>query len=283
MAVREHLRNFFWAFWLGWQVEANWAHPALFTLYSIVKPLASCLIITLMYLVATGGRSSHELFASIYVGNAFFALVTGSLLGLSMVLHTEREHYQTLKYIFLATSNLHIYLCGRASARMITSAVSVIVMLIFGSLVLHIPIHFFGINYPLLIIALFLGLICTVAFGLILSGISMKTAMHNFFFSESASSILFFLSGVIFPLSILPVFLQKIALCLPFCYWMEMIRRAVLPGQATDTVLSSCSTSSLVSIFSVMALLLFIFSFYFFKALENEMRRAGTIDMTTAY
>jgi hypothetical protein len=64
---------------------------------------------------------------------------------------------------------------------------------------------------------------------------------------------------------------------------MEMIRRAVLPGQATDTVLSACSTLSLVCIFSVMALLLFIFSVYFFKALENEMRRAGTIDMTTAY
>jgi ABC-2 type transport system permease protein len=283
VAVREHMRNFFWAFWLGWQVESNWAHPALFALYSVVKPLASCLIITVMYMVATGGRSSRELFASIYVGNAFFTLVTGSLLGLSMVLHAEREHYQTLKYIFLATSNLHIYLCGRAAARMITSVVSVIVMLVFGACVLRIPLTLAAIDYPLLLAALLLGLFCTVGFGLILAGISMKTAMHNFFFSESASALLFFLSGVIFPLSMLPQFLQKLSLCFPFCYWMEIIRRAVLPAYQSDAVMWAFSTSSLLCTFSVMSMLLLLISIFFFKALENEMRRDGTIDMTTAY
>ncbi|MDQ7822322.1 MAG: ABC transporter permease [Candidatus Eremiobacteraeota bacterium] len=283
MAVKKHLSTFLSAFWLGWQIEANWAHPLLFTLYSIIKPISSCLILVVMYFVVTGGRSRADLFAFMYVGNAFFMLVLGSLQGLSMVLHIEREHYQTLKYVYIATSSLHVYLFGRAAARIVITALSVLITLVFGIAVFHLPIGLGTIDYPLLLMSLFLGLVAIASFGLILAAISMVTAMHNFFFSAAAGSLFYFLSGVLYPLSVLPPVLQKVALYLPFTYWMEAVRRAVIPSLPPDPLMAGISTAGLIGIFSAITALFLVLSLVVFNSLEKVTRRAGTIDMTTAY
>lgn len=255
----------------------------LFALYSVVKPLSSCLILVVMYFVVTLANPRPELFAFMFVGNAFFQLVMGSLHGLSMVLHIEREHYQTLKYVYLATSNLYVYLFGRGAARMIITCVAVLITLLFGLLVFRLPLHLTQIDFPLLLISLILGLVSIVSFGLILAAISMRMAMHNFFISESFSALFFFLSGVLYPVSAMPQFLQRAALMLPFTYWMEMIRRALIPAIHSDPVMAAFSTPRLLEIFSVVSLTLFILSVILFRALERDTRGKGTIDMTTAY
>lgn len=283
MAVTSHPGTFRQAVWLGWQVEANWAHPLLFAIYSLIKPIASCMILVVIYSVVTGGRSGRDLFSYMFVGNSFFMLIIGSLMGLSMVLHIEREHYQTLKYVYLATSNLYIYLFGRGVARMTTTACAVLITLLFGRWVLRLPLHLGEINFPLLIIALLLGLIGIVSFGLILAAISMKMAMHNFIISEAAAGLFYFLSGVLYPLSVLPPLLQKVALVLPFTYWMEVIRRAILPHIPPDRVMALLSTGELLLIHAGITALLFAVSLLLFHYLEKETRAKGTFDMTTAY
>jgi ABC-2 type transport system permease protein len=283
MAVRNSLRTYLSALWLGWQMDSNWTSPLLFVLYSFVKPLASSLMLVVMYFFVTGGRTRHDLFAFMYTGNAFYMFVMGSLLGLSMVLHIEREHYQTLKYVYLATSNLHLYLFGRASSQVISTAFAVLITLLFGKYVFHIPLFLSTIDFPLLALCLIIGLVGIASFGLILAGMSMLTAMHNFYFAEAFSFIFYLLSGVLFPLSTLPPMLQKIAFLMPFTYWMEATRRALLPHIPPDPLMMSFSTPLLVAIFAAISLLLTVVSLVLFHHLEHLTRKKGTIDMTTAY
>jgi ABC-2 type transport system permease protein len=283
MAVKDSLRPFLSAVKLGWAIESNWTSPVLFALYSAIKPLSSCLILFVMYMFVTGGKSSQELFAFMFVGNAFFMLIMGSLQGLAMVLHVEREHYQTLRYVYLAMSNLHLYLFGRALARIGTTAVAVVIMLLFGKVVFHLPIYLSQVNVPLLLASLFVGMIAIISFGLILAGFSMKMAMHNFFFAEAAGSLFYFLSGVLYPLSVLPPFLQKISLLLPFTYWMEIVRRAVIPSIPADPVLGVLPVYTVLAIMTGASLVLLAASLLIFSLLERETRQKGTIDMTTAY
>ncbi len=56
-AVRRNdgLRSFLVATWLGWQIESNWADPFLFAIYSVVRPVASVLILVVMYSIITQG------------------------------------------------------------------------------------------------------------------------------------------------------------------------------------------------------------------------------------
>jgi ABC-2 type transport system permease protein len=281
--VKNVLRTYFSALWLGWQIDSNWTSPILFILYSFVKPLASSLMLVVMYFFVTGGRSQSDLFAFMYTGNAFYMFVMGSLLGLSMVLHIEREHYQTLKYVYLATSNLHMYLFGRASSQIMSTAVSVVITLLFGKWVFHVPLFLSTINFPLLALCLFIGIIGIASFGLILSGMSMLTAMHNFYFAEAFSFIFYLLSGVLFPISTLPPILQRIAFLMPFTYWMEATRRALLPGISPDPLMQGFTTMHLLSLFAGISIMLLIVSLALFHHLEQLTRQKGTIDMTTAY
>ena len=46
-------RSFRLSSWLGWQIESNWADPFLFAIYSLIKPLASVMILVVMYSIIT--------------------------------------------------------------------------------------------------------------------------------------------------------------------------------------------------------------------------------------
>ncbi|MBE2269679.1 MAG: hypothetical protein IAE80_15690, partial [Anaerolinea sp.] len=70
------LRAFLTAAWLGWQIESNWASPFLFAIYAIARPLASALILVVMYSVITDGATDQPIFAYIYLGNALYILVS---------------------------------------------------------------------------------------------------------------------------------------------------------------------------------------------------------------
>ncbi len=65
------LRRLGAAAWLGWQVESNWADPFVFAVYSLIRPLATALLLVAMYVVVAGSATGDPRFAWIYVGNAF--------------------------------------------------------------------------------------------------------------------------------------------------------------------------------------------------------------------
>jgi ABC-2 type transport system permease protein len=56
----------------------------------------------------------------------------------------------------------------------------------------------------------------------------LNLSRSSMFLSEGLGGIVYFLSGVIFPLSILPVWLQVVGAGLPTTYWLEGMRRAIL-------------------------------------------------------
>ena len=96
------LRSFISASWLGWKIESNWTDPFLFATYSIIKPLASAVILVIMYSIITDAQFSNPMFAYLYLGNAFYQYVPAVLSGISWTIIEDREHYRTLKYIYIA-------------------------------------------------------------------------------------------------------------------------------------------------------------------------------------
>ena len=107
-------RSFRTATWLGWQIESNWTDPFLFAVYAIIKPLASAAILVVMYSVITQGNFSSPIFPYIYLGNAFYIYVGQIMTGMSWAIIDDREHYKTMKYIYVAPINFPTYLLGRA-------------------------------------------------------------------------------------------------------------------------------------------------------------------------
>jgi VIT1/CCC1 family predicted Fe2+/Mn2+ transporter len=71
----------------------------------------------------------------------------------------DREHYKTLKYMYIAPIYIPVYLLGRGVARFITGSIAVFITIIAGVLFLKVPLHFADINWPLFIVTLIVGVV----------------------------------------------------------------------------------------------------------------------------
>ncbi|MBE3046187.1 ABC transporter permease [Candidatus Bathyarchaeota archaeon] len=287
MAVSSELRTFKNAAWLGWQMEANWTDPFLFAIYSVVKPLAGTLILVFMYLVITHGETETMFFSYMYVGNAMYMFVADVLFGVTWVIHDDREHYMTLKQVYIAPIKFETYIFGRAAIKIAITSFGVLMTLLFGVFVLGVDIDLAAVNWPLLVVALVLGLVTLAIMGLALGGVTFLTAKHAMGINEGVAGIFYVLSGVIFPITILPDWAQSISKFLPVTYWMEGIRRGLEPGVITalgpTTGLQGFSDLQLLLILVVTAVAFLFISLGIFRYADKVARRKGKIDWTSAY
>lgn len=277
-------RSFRVATWLGWQIESNWTDPLLFAIYSMLKPLASAAILVVMYGVITNGQFQNPIFPYIYLGNAFYIYVGAVMTGVSWAVIDDREHYRTLKYIYVAPIRIPAYWLGRGVARFLTGSFAVLITLAAGVLFLHVPFHPARVDWPLFLLSLTLGVVMLALMGLVLASISLMIAHHFSFIGEAVAGAFYLLSGAIFPLEVLPTWLRPLGFVMPITYWLELIRRSLLGG--TVCIFSTLITLSngqllgilvgLSSLFGLMAVVAFGFC-------DHYAREWGLIDRTTNY
>ena len=223
----ELTRSFKVAAWLGWQIESNWTDPFLFAVYSIIKPLASAGILVIMYSIIARGNFGTPIFPYIYYGNAFYIYVGAVMAGISWAVIDDREHYKTLKYMYIAPIHIPVYWLGRGVARFLSGSIAVVITLGFGALFLQVPLDLARVNWPLFIASLAIGIAMLSMMGLILASITLLIAHHFFLIGEAVASALYLLSGAIFPLDVLPVWLRPFGYAMPITYWLELMRRSL--------------------------------------------------------
>ncbi len=218
-----------------------------------------------------------------YDSNAFFKCLAQVLFGITWVIHDDREHYRTLKYLYISPSNFFVYMMGRTVSKLLVTASAVIITLAFGVFFLGVPIDIFGVNWLLFMFIMFIGLACVMAFGLALAGLSFLTAKHAMGMNEGVAGIFYLFCGVIFPVSILPAWGITLAKALPITYWLELLRRTMGTGVGVDTALAGISTSTSLIILIVSTIVFMALSIGIFKLGDYVARSKGLIDMTTAY
>jgi ABC-2 type transport system permease protein len=282
---RNHgLRSFTVAAWLGWQIESNWADPFLFAIYSIVRPIASILILVVMYSVITNGALDQPIFAYVYLGNALYILVGQVVTGVSWVIIDDREHYRIVKQLFTIPLSHYSYLLGRGVARLIIGMISLIIVVGFGVVAYKIPLSPAVIDWPVLAASMALGIITLAALGLMLGALTMMMARHFWVLGEAVAGALYLFSGAIFPLDVLPAGLRVIGFVFPVTYWLEVTRRALLGPHAVGfPTLAWLSNEQLLLILVGFALLMVIGSRFFYRWALRQAKEQGILDMETSY
>ncbi|MBI3660809.1 ABC transporter permease [Candidatus Acetothermia bacterium] len=236
--MNESARSLKVAAWLGWQIESNWTEPFLFLTYSILKPVASALILVFMYLV------------------------------------------------IVSPIQVYFYLLGRGMAKTMTATIAVVITLAFGAIALGVRPDFFTIDWPLLIITLTVGLAGLGFMGILLAGILLITARHNDIVGEAVAGALYLLCGAVFPISVMPDWLQWAGRAIPITYWLEGLRRALLGTelvQKLHTGLEDFSTPTILLILLGSTLLAILLSIGFYRWCERRAKEKGLIDMQTMY
>lgn len=199
----------------------------------------------------TGSRGSYVEF--MIPGLLMMTMITSVMTGLPRAIAYEKD-VGTMSGFLVAPISRSSIITGKVLGRVITG-------LIQGVLSLVLAIILFGItirgNLLWVIITLFLGVFSFVGLGIVLTSVAED--------EETASMIMMtltmpmvFLSGIFFPIQMMPSFMQTIAYWLPFTYAIDAMRRIMIFGVA----LTSVGVDMLVMIsFGIVMLLIAIPAF----------------------
>lgn len=280
MSLKRHWATLRFGHYLGWSIEANWTHPVLYAMYSVIRPVFASLLLVFIYRIVVGGKVQAGMFEFLYVGNAFFMYVVNMLAAIGLMIHDDREHYQMLKYIYVAPVRMYWYFLGRSAAHITISTMGVVVTLTMGVLFFGVNLHLSTMNLPLLAFGVVTGLLATLSVGILLAGVALVTAMHSFSATEAVAGVFYLASGCIYPIDILPGWLQAVSKFLPFTYWMEIVRRGAL-GTRLVPSLAHLSDLDLVGIMAATTVGLLLLSHFGFSWCDYLARLYGKIDQKT--
>jgi len=282
--LRQHAQTFRTAAWLGWQIESNWTDPLLFFVFSVLKPISSVLILVFMYNVVAQTGPGDPIFAFIYLGNAFYIYVGAVMAGTSYAILDDRERYRTLKYLYVAPISVPVYLVGRAVARFVIGTLAVAITLAAGVLFFGLPISLARVDWPLFTASMLLGVASLASLGLVLGAWTLTIRNEPWFLGEAVAAAMYLFSGAIFPLDILPRWLQPIGFALPMSYWLELVRRSVLgDAAAAFPTFAALSDGQLLLILAAMTLVLAVIAAVAFRFFDRVARDRGLIDVVSNF
>src|SRR5439155_22253980 len=85
-----------------------------------------------------------------------------------------------------------------------------------------------GIDWGWLAVYLLIGTAMLWACGMMIAAACLNMSRNGMFLSEGIAGLVYLLSGVVFPLGVLPGWVQWVGLSLPTTYWLEGMRRALM-------------------------------------------------------
>jgi ABC-2 type transport system permease protein len=289
--ARDHWQAFRTAAELGWQMEANWTDPLLFFIYSVAKPVSAALILVVMLDIISGGANPAYR-AFVVVGTALWAIVLAGISGLAWSVLDDRERYRMLKYIYVSPSDFLVVLLGRGVARLGVGLMGGLITITVGIVLLGVPFDPAAVDWPLLIAMLILGLFTIVAIGMLLAAICLQTRQESWSYPDALAGALFLVSGVVFPLTVLPTPVQWLGLLSPLTWWIEGVRRAAFPNGPSSvggpgslwTSLSGTPAPEPVLIIGALlatGALVTLAATAVFRVSERRAKERGLLDRTT--
>jgi ABC-2 type transport system permease protein len=264
---------------LGWAIESNWTDPLLFAIYSIARPLGAALVlVAIVWLVA--GPQAAGLLGFLVIGSACWTFVGGGMAGFVWAILDDRERYRMLKYVVLSPVRFLPFLVGRATAQLGAASAGFLVTIGVGVVFLGVEIDPGRVDWRLLAAAMAIGLAAVVALGVAVAGLCLTIRREAWSYPEAIAGSLYLLSGAIFPIDVLPAALQPVAMVVPFTWWLEGVRRALL-GAPTPQVLASFSDTVVLAALCLTTGVLTLGSWAVYRTFERVARERGLIDQTT--
>ncbi len=276
MEVTRLLRRVFASIRLTWLESSNWTHPMVYLGYVLVRPIFGTLIYVYIYLAFAIYTDAWNLEAALYVvgGSALYQFIVSGMSSVAWVVHEEREHYETLKYVYISHPRLQEYLISRGLFGYILGVFLMVVTITVGSTL--IGFRSFSLNIPLILIGILIAVLWSSSLGAIASAISLFSSEYGTVIAISFDSFLMIFGDVLFPSEQLPSWAYSMAVGLPLKDWMALMRFAIF-GIGTPDV-------STIILYQVLkAVIIFALSLAIFRFADVLIRRKGYIDITTEH
>jgi ABC-2 type transport system permease protein len=180
------------------------------------------------YLQPYGG----DYFAFVLIGIAITDYLTVSLNSFASEIRNA-QMMGTLEALLVTPTSVPTILFSSSLFSFMLTSIRIVVYLAYGVAVFGLQLHF--TNIPLLILIMFLTILSFAGIGLISAGFILIFKQGNplNWIMATASGVL---GGILYPVSVLPAWLQPFSHVLPITYALETIRQILLNGSTFGDV-----------------------------------------------
>ena len=247
----EDIRLYLVSAWYSYRALYAWQQFVPYISVKLVFPLAQMLLFLFMGRLAGLNDPLY-----IVIGNILLLPATNGVAGVSMTISGERD-FKTLPYLIASPASRAPLFLGRALVHIIDGMLSTLMALVLGVIFFHVDLSHSSLGLAFLCILLLSVTSCGM--GLILGSLSLRTR-EAWTITSMVSIALYMLSGVNFPVALLPKSLQAVSYSLPLTRGIAAARLA-LEGADWPSIASLVTGELLVGL-AYMAAGYFLFTWF---------------------
>lgn len=189
----------------------------------------------------------------------------------------------TLEYTFMAPVSRLVHLTGVSLFAAVYSVLRGVVVI--GGLMLFIPMNLSGANLPGILLVLIVGSLAFAGLGLMAAILPVMSPEHGAQATNIFQGVLLLVSGIYYPVKVLPHWLQPFAKISPATYALSAGRKllGVYNPQSTPDHLVSVPISTVLpelGILLLMGVILIPLGLFVFNQAEAWAKRTGKLKRT---
>lgn len=265
-----------WAFvFREWHLTRRyWSWVLVFMFYSLVSSATVALI----------GVAAHDfrLTLNLVLGVLLWSFLSSMFNDIANSISYERWE-GTLEYTFMAPVSRLVHLSGVSLYAIFYAAIRGVVIVL--GLMLFMPLCFSGANLPGLLLVLAVGSLAFAGLGLMAAILPVMSPEHGAQATNIFQGVLLLVSGVYYPVAVLPHWLQPLSVVSPATYALSASRKllGVANPASTPTHLVSEPISAVVPDLLkllVMGIILVPAGLWVFNQAEAWAKRTGKLKRT---
>ncbi len=239
--------------YIGWEI--------VFMVYTIVNA------VTIGLIGVTSGDTNKVVF-----------LIIGALLWgfLSIIFHEVAESISwerwegTIEFTFMAPARRITYLLGMSTYAVIYALIRSAIVLFFLSLFFDIKLT--SINIPVAVLIIVVSSFSFIGMGLIAAVFPLLAPEKGSQATHIFQAVILLISGVYYPISVLPGWIQKLAIISPATYTLRAVRAAVLDGKGLNAL------SGDIIILIILGIILIPIGLIIFSMGERYAKKVGKLN-----
>jgi ABC-2 type transport system permease protein len=185
---------------------------------------------------SVSGRSSAELTTYLMIGAMLWSYLSMLFDILAETVSWERWE-GTIEYTFMSPASRATHLIGTSIYAVIYGIIRTSIM--FAVISLFFDLELSGANYASALIVMAVASISLVGFGMMASVMPLLSPEKGEQVAFIFASVLLLISGVYYPVDVLPNWMQSLARFSPVTYALEGVRSALIDGQGIGSLWDS--------------------------------------------
>ncbi|HEX4809204.1 MAG TPA: ABC transporter permease [Bryobacteraceae bacterium] len=250
-----------------------WSWVVVFSVYALVNSASVALI----------GVAAHDrrLTLTLTIGVAMWSFLSVIFNEISMSIAFERWE-GTLEYTFMAPVSRLIHLAGVSIYASFYSLARLVVVLL--GLLLFIDLDFRGANLPGIFVVLLVSSLACIGLGLIAAILPLMSPERGAEATNIVQGILLLVSGIYYPVSVLPKWVQPLSVVSPATYALRACRRLLgVETAQPGKILAGCSLFDVrweLIILVAMGAVFIPAGLWIFGRVEAWAKRSGKLKRT---